>query len=139
MAKKILRKKRSKKMVTSSDDVPATRGELKAITKQLSHLTIYLKKHTESTEKRFGSIDARFESMEKRFDSIDQRFDSMEKKIDSKFNMLMSEISKVIVLCEEQNARNKAVMDSQAFIKENLDNHDSRIKSLETKAHGVSK
>ncbi len=72
-------------------------------------------------EARFSDIDARFNKMEARFSEIDARFNKMEARfseIDARFNTIESKLDKVLaevhrmaVLMEEQNARNRFVLE----------------------------
>lgn len=72
-------------------------------------------------EARFSDIDARFNQMEARFSEIDARFNKMEARfseIDARFNTIESKLDKVLaevhrmaVLMEEQNARNRFVLE----------------------------
>lgn len=64
----------------------------------------------------FYKIDARFSSVESKFSSIDARFNDM----DSQFADIKSELHRVALIVEEQNARNKFVMDGYAQIYELL-------------------
>jgi chromosome segregation ATPase len=83
-----------------------------------------------SIDKRFDSIDKRFASIDKRFDSVDERFESLDKKIDSvKYELkadiaaVNANVSRVAVLMEEQNTRNKSVIDGLL----NLSNRQDRL------------
>lgn len=130
MAKKKKLLKQTKNLITRIDDVPVTHREIKVINKQLASLKI-------SIDKRFDSVDKRFDSMDKRFDSIDKRFDSMIDLMDSRFARISAENQRWLALYEEQNARNKVVMDSQAMTQHKFEEFDSRISSLEEKVHGI--
>lgn len=121
MAKK---KKPIRRLLTKVNDVPATHMELKAIKRQLSSVQI-------SMDKKFQSIDERFDSVDKRFESIDKRFDSLSSQMEAGFNRLSADIHKVLVIVEEQNARNKVVMGSQGFVQYKLENLDARVTKVE--------
>lgn len=92
----------------------------------------------ESIDKRFESIDKRFDAIDKRFDAIDKRFDSLELKIeslfskmDAKLDKMYAEIHSVKLLCEEQNSRNKFVMDGYTSVYYRCEENEKRINEVE--------
>ena len=86
-------------------------------------------------EARFAAIDARFKEMdakfEARFAAIDARFATLEKKIEDVY----IQVQRTNVLMEEQNNRNKLVMDALMSLLNRQDSLekkvDERIKNLE--------
>jgi hypothetical protein len=125
-----VKKKSLSKLITKINDVPVTHLELNGLKRQISSMNLSINKKLDSVDQRFQSIDQRFESLESKMDS---RFTFM----NSRFDQLHADIHKVLVTVEEQNARNKAVMDSQALIQYKFEEHDARIFSLEQKVHGI--
>lgn len=121
MAKK---KKPIRKLITKVEDVPVTHLELNAIKRQLSSIKI-------SIDKRFDSVDLKFESIDKRFESLEAKMDSRFMFVNARFDQLQADIHKILVTVEEQNARNKVVMDSQAFTHFKLENLDERVAKVE--------
>ena len=85
----------------------------------------------DSIDKRFDSIDKRFDSIDKRFDSVDKRFDSIDQKIDSVRDELKGEIHEVKLLNEEQNSRNKFVIDQYVSVYEQQRDLQTRVEKLE--------
>ncbi len=99
--------------------------------KRFDSIEYTLKAH----DKRFDSIEYTLKAHEKRFDSIDlklkahdRRFDQLDSKIDSNQERLMSEIHRIGVLVEEQNNRNRIVMDGLT----NLFERQDRVEKLVT-------
>jgi hypothetical protein len=115
--KKKTMKKPIRRLITKVDDVPVTHLELNAIKRQISSVRL-------SMDKQFKSVDERFESLEAKMDS---RFTFM----NARFDQLQADIHKVLVTVEEQNARNKVVMDSQGFIQYKLEDLDTRVNKIE--------
>lgn len=93
------------------------------------------KKMDAKFEARFAAIDARFKEMdakfEARFAAIDARFATLEKKIEDVY----IQVQRTNVLMEEQNNRNKLVMDALMSLLNRQDSLekkvDERIKNLE--------
>jgi len=134
-----------------SDNVPATkkmvdetRAELKS---DLTSLKLIMKAGFKRIDARFAKmdarfarIDARFARMEERFAKTEERFAKMEERfasIDERFARLEAKISsmeammhRMMVLVEEQNARNVFVLDGYASL-------DARLSKLEKKSADV--
>ena len=62
-------------------------------------------------DERFDRIDARFVQIDARLDRIEARFDQFAAETNAKFEKLSSEIHRLALLIEEQNARNSIVLD----------------------------
>ncbi|HPI40366.1 MAG TPA: hypothetical protein PLJ21_06150 [Pseudobdellovibrionaceae bacterium] len=92
-------------------------------------------KRFDAIDKRFEAIDKRFEAIDKRFDAIDKRFEALENKMEARFNDLKSDMHRILILLEEQNTRNKFVLDGYTLLYERMDrleiNVETRIKSIE--------
>lgn len=96
---------------------------------------------------RFANIDARFTDMDARFTSIDARFTDMDARftsIDARFHeqnakleVLDTKITRMLILMEDQNDRNKATMDHNALIYEKIIANDARIEKLEERVFGI--
>ena len=105
-----------------------------------------------SINSHFMAIDSRFDSMDKRFDSLRSEFKSeihevkseihaVNSKVDllkseihevkSEIHEVKSEIHEVKLLNEEQNARNKFVIDQYVNVYEEQRDLKSRIEKLE--------
>lgn len=99
------RTKKSTSPPTRSKHLPATQGmlyefreEMRAEFKaQSREISSRFKEH----ESRFDKVDARFKEVEARFDKVDARFDRVDMSL-----------HQIKLLVEEQNARNKFVLDS---------------------------
>ena len=80
---------------------------------------------------RFLEVDARFSQIDARFPQIDARFS----QIDSKLELLIAAVHQIRMLVEEQNARNKYVLDGfanlNAQLKFNKQETDTRIDQIE--------
>lgn len=138
-----------KVVVTHTKDLPVTHGDFLELKKLIEMEVRASKKRFEthekrfkahdlrfdSIDKRFDSIDKRFEAIDKRFDSIDKRFEAMDNKMEAGFNDLKAGIQRMLVLMEEQNNRNKYVLDGHAALNERMDrlelSVDERLKDME--------
>jgi hypothetical protein len=77
-------------------------------------------------EKRFRDIDVRFDGMDGRFDGMDKRFDSIDVRFDKLHHKLEISIHGLVELIERRSGEIVGVEGQ-------LDNHEQRIKVLETK------
>jgi len=137
---KLLKKK--KPLITRTKDLPVTLGDFLELRKLIEMESRASKKRFSSQEKRFESIDKRFESIDKRFESIDKRFESMDKRFDAMdrkmeagFSDIKAGIQRMLVLMEEQNNRNKYVLDGHTALNDRMDrlesSVDERLKDME--------
>lgn len=85
------------KPIVRSDDLPATQGMLILMQKQF-------RQDLRASEKR---TDARFNQIDARFSQVDGKFNQLESQV----AQVLSEIHRLAILVEEQNARNKYVLD----------------------------
>lgn len=52
-------------------------------------------------------------------------------KVDTKFEALQTQLTRMLVMMEEQNDRNRVVMDGYTIVYEKLQEHDCRFDSIE--------
>ena len=83
-----------------------------------------------SQQKEFKS---NINSFEKRLDSKFSQIESKLNQVESKIELVLSEIRRMIVLIEEQNARNKFILDGYASLHERLDRLELRFDQHEKK------
>ena len=115
---------KKKKLITNVKEVPVTYGQLNAIKKHISYTSSSLRQEMKSLLKRMDSLDSRMDSLEQKMES---RFNLM----NARFDQILSEIHQIKAQTEEQNARNKVVMDSQALVQFKYENLDQRLHSTE--------
>ncbi len=93
-----------------SDDVPATKLQLELVRQEIkSDIT-----------------------------SLSLRFNSKFANMDSKFEKMTSVLYEMKALLEEQNSRNRIVLDGYAHLFDKSVTSDSRIENLEKKVFGIS-
>lgn len=88
-------------------DTPTTQRMLYLVRDEILH----------KVDSRFDKGEARFFGIEARFDKVDARF----AEIDARFNSLEAKFDRMLIMLEEQNSRNKVVMDSLNSIYERQD------------------
>ncbi|MBY0386360.1 hypothetical protein K2X05_14485 [bacterium] len=116
----------------------------------------------EQIEKRFEQVDRRFEQIEQRFHKLEQKIDHKFAEIDSRFAKVENRLenieksleamrlemkadreasdakfSKMFAIYEEQNDRNKIVLDAYGLAYDKIDNHDQRIGKIEVRLWGI--
>ena len=109
-AKSKATKIKSKAPILKTSDLPATQHMLTAVHKQIKASISSLEKKQDA---RFSQIDARFNQM------------------DSKVDLVLSEIHRMAVLMEEQNSRNKFVLDGYDSIYQRQDRLEARFDAHE--------
>lgn len=128
-----------------SENAPVTQAMLYLVRDELkSHIISHdsrfdsIDKKFESIDKKFESIDSRFDQVDKRFDAMDKRFDSFEAKIESimlkvaaDIQKMQAEIHRGNLLAEEQNARNKYVIDQHELLKYRFEKVEERMDQQE--------
>lgn len=148
-----------------SDDVPATQRHLELVRQELkSDITSFhlemragfqaMDARFQSIDARFKSIDARFQatdaqlqSIDARFQSIDARFMDMESRftkidgqflaIDARFERLESILLGMKAMMEEQNSRNRYVLDGYNFLFNKFERSEKRLEKVEQKVFGI--
>jgi urate oxidase len=115
LAEKITKTK-SKKPILKTGDLPTTQSMLTSMQKQ---------------------IKSNMNSLEKRLESKINQVESKINQVDSKVELVLSEIHRMAILMEEQNTRNKFVLDGYASLYERqdrlelrFDKHEKNIENL---------
>lgn len=76
-------------------------------------------------------IKAEFRSHDRRFDSLEKRFDSVGNRLEAKIEKLSADIYRMMGLMEEQENRNRAVLDGYASIYDRQDRVEKRVDEFE--------
>ena len=114
LSKKINKKKLSKKVFTKkSYEVPATQGMLFEFREEMKMSMSSLNSKIDSLELK---MDSRFKSMDSRFKSMDSRFDK-----------ILSEVHRIALMVEDQNARNKYVLDGYTSLNDRLEKVEKKV------------
>lgn len=79
------------------------------------------------SDERIAQIDTRFAAIDERFAQIDARFAS----IDTQLASLDAKITRMLVIIEEQNDRNRVAMDGFMTVYEKLIEHEKRFQKIE--------
>jgi chromosome segregation ATPase len=120
------KKKTSKK---KSGEIPVTKNLLdlteQKLTSQITSLRLEMKAG-------FTRIDSRFTSIESKFTSIESKFTGM----DAKFASLDAKLSGMMALLEEQNSRNRYVLDGYTSLNDKQESTEARVEELEKKVFG---
>ncbi|MGE3974066.1 MAG: hypothetical protein AB7F59_06020 [Bdellovibrionales bacterium] len=82
---------------------------------------------------RFDAIDGKFAEIDGRFEALDGKFKAVDKQFESLSAEMRSHFHNMKLLIEEQNARNKYVLDGYTQIFDRQNKLDSRVSSLEKK------
>jgi len=113
---KELMKKKSIKIPIKDRDLP--------VTKRLLDLT---------RQELQGEISSLRLEMRSGFASIDARF----QKQDSKFEAIQTQITKIMIILEDQNDRNRAALDGYAAVYERFIDTEKRIRKKEKSVFGT--
>jgi chromosome segregation ATPase len=161
-------KSRSKRTAKPTDfrwvpkdrDLPATQGMLYWVRKELKDEMkagfLRMESRFEQIDSRFKQVDARFAQIDSRFEQIDSRFS----QVDARFNQMESQfhdlhssireiagavaslsatVARMEISMEEQNARNRIVMESQSGLWARQERLETRVDGFETWIKSLSK
>ena len=116
----------TKQSTKKAKDIPVTqemlyevRGELKSDISCLRH----------EMKSEFKQVNSRFEQIDSRFEQIDSRFEQNESKLEKILSVvhdIQSKVHRTQALVEEQNSRNKYVLDGYAALHERLNRQEKR-------------
>ncbi len=127
-----------------SDDVPATQRHLELVRQELkSDITSFhleMRAGFQAMDARFQSIDARFKSIDARFFDMDSRFTKIDGQflaIDARFERLESILLSMKAMMEEQNSRNRYVLDGYNFLFDKAERSEKRLQLVEKKVFGI--
>jgi tetrahydromethanopterin S-methyltransferase subunit G len=125
------------KYTPHSKDLPATQGMLHLVRTEIK---AEMKAGFRQIDSRFDLINSKFNENDSRFSQIDSRFnqiDSRFNQMDSKFEQVLSEVARVGLLVEEQNSRNRVVLEGltglwqrQERVEVRVDNVESLVRSI---------
>lgn len=90
-----------------SNQIPATAAMLYEMEERLNHR---MDAGFHKMDSKFSGVDSKFGSLESKFSGLESRFSGLE----SQFSGMKSEMHRIALLVEEQNARNRYVMDGYA-------------------------
>ncbi len=112
-------------------DLPATQGMLQLVRTELkSEMRAGFKK----VDARFAQMEGRFAQMEGRFAQIDERFARIDEQfalVHSGMAELTAQVSRIALAVEEQNSRNKIVMDALSGLWTRQDRVEQRMDGFE--------
>jgi predicted nuclease with TOPRIM domain len=129
-------------------DSLSVRGDLKSLRQEMNARFDKVDARFKEVDSRFDKVDARFKEVDSRFDKMDARFDEMDSRFDkmnarfdemdsrftgmnSRFDGLISEVHRIALLVEEQNARNKIVMDGLNVLFDRQERVEKRLDRLD--------
>lgn len=125
------------KFPPQSKDLPATQGMLQLVRRELKS---EMRAGFRQMESRFDQIDSRFAQMDSRFAQVDSGFaesNSRFAQMDSKLEQVLSEVARIGLLVEEQNSRNRIVMEGltglfqrQERVEFKVDEVENMVKSI---------
>ena len=121
----------SKIPILKTSELPATQLMLTTLRKQIKSEINSLEKRLDS---KFNQVDSKFSQVESRFNQVDSKFSQVESRfnqVDSKIELVLSEIHRIAILMEEQNSRNKFVLDGYASLYERQDRLELRFDAHE--------
>ncbi len=123
--------KKTREIVATHGLVNELRGEMK---REFTSVRLEIKSFQKQVDARFNHVDARFNQVDARFNEIDGRFN----QVDAQFKKVYSEIEKVLAaihrtnaLVEEQNARNRYVLDGYTSLYDAQQVLEKRVKDIE--------
>lgn len=99
-----------------------------------SELKSEMRSFRSETNTRFDRVDARFHEVDARFKDVDARFN----KVDAKLEQVLSEVSRLAFIVEEQNSRNQVVLEGLSGLFHRQDRTERRMGEIENIIHGLA-
>lgn len=129
-----------------SKDLPATQGmlqlvrtELKADVRELrSSMTAEFKQ----VDAKFNHVDARFNQIDARFNQVDARFNETDAKIErvlGAVHRVASEVARIGVLVEEQNSKNRIVLEGLTGLAQRQDRVESGFADIQKFVRSIAR
>lgn len=132
-------------------DLPASQGMLQLVREELKAemKTGFHKMESrfKAQDSKFSQIDSKFNSFEARFAQIDSRFDQVDSRfaqvesrfeqVDSRFEQVLSEIARVGILVEEQNSRNRIVLEGLTGLFQRQDRVEAKVDGFEATLQAI--
>lgn len=123
-ASKLLRSpKRDAELFVTKRLLDLTKSELNS---NIASLRMEMKAGFSKMDARFTEVDSEFAAIRSELSEVKSTLASLDAKFD-----------KMLVIVEEQNVRNKVVLDSYGLVYDKLNNHDERLKKVETQVLGI--
>jgi chromosome segregation ATPase len=102
-------------------------GKIGALETRIDALEVKLEGKIGSLETRIDALEVKLEG---KIGALETRIDALDAKIDSKFEIFMSEIHKIKILVEEQNAKNNIVLDGLTSLFARQERLEDRVSKL---------
>lgn len=123
--------KKTGQVVATQAMVEELRGEMKrefaSHSLELKSVRKEMDSFRKEVESRFTQVDARFTQVDARFTQVDARFT----QIDAKLEKVLAAIHRTNALVEEQNARNRYVLDGYTSLYDAQKALEARLKEIE--------
>jgi chromosome segregation ATPase len=137
--------KKTKKRKVSSERLPdrasellinhrilwAVRDELKADIRAVDTKIVSMDAKFESLDAKIESVDSKLGSLDAKIESVDSKVDSVANRISAEIHKVRSDVQRVIALVEEQNNRNRAVLDGYQSLYDRQDRVEKKVDQLE--------
>ena len=137
-ALKIHMAKKNSKRIEHSKDIPVNLGMLHLVRDELKSSISSLERKMESRfrgmDAKFAGIDSKFAEMDSKFAGMDSKFAGIDSKfaaLDSKMASMDSRLHQMQLMMEEQNARNRIVMDGLTSLFARQERSEDRIEAAE--------
>jgi hypothetical protein len=118
--------------IKKSQQIAVNQAMLYGVRDELKHEVTSVLLETRSLNHRMDAFESRMDSFEKRMDAFDSKLDALENRMDAKFERVLSELQRLGVLIEEQNNRNRYVLDGYVLLNEKLDRQQKEIDEIKT-------
>jgi hypothetical protein len=111
-----------------SADVPVTKGQFDEFRAEIQYSitsqNLDLKSFRKETDSKFNQLDVKFET---KFNQLEARIDQLEIKLEARFTNIEAMLHKILLNIEEQNARNKYVLDGYAQLYDRIEEHKVEV------------
>ncbi|MGK5090116.1 hypothetical protein WDW86_21410 [Bdellovibrionota bacterium FG-2] len=110
--------------LSSAKDLPATQGMLQLVRAELK---ADIRSLSSEMKAGFNQIDSKFSQVDSKFSQVDSRFN----QVDSKLERVLSDVARIGVIVEEQNANNRVVLEGLTGFWQRQERVETRVDEWE--------
>lgn len=120
-------------------DQPATQGMLEAVRQELKH---EMRSGFAEMNAKFAQVDSRFAQIDSRFAEIDSKIAGLDSKyhtLDSKLEKVLTSVSQMQIMFEEQRRENRAMLEGYGLLGQRIDKVEDRQNKVEQTMAAIAK
>lgn len=120
-----------------SEDMPVTQSVLNEFRQEIKHDMTSIKlevkqveSHLKQVESHLKQVESQVKQVEHQVKQVESQVKQVESRLESKIETVLSVVHRTHALIEEQNSRNRYVLDGYTSLNDRLDNHENEIQNI---------